>query len=299
MQILYAMSTDKELDYNQGMARYRASIGNSYELYLLNVFILVEICRYAKNDAKKRKAKHLPNQEDKIFTPKLFNNDLVQAIEQNGDFKDLLIKHKLLRVINEDQIRSMYYEFAKGENYKAFLIGKSSSEDFKTILLELYKFISTNESFNDDLEANYSSWIDDKSIVVGTMKKTIKGLPDGSGFYETYKPGYEATTEFGEVLFSKVVNENDALLSVIEPTLKNWDVDRVAIIDMILLKMALCELTNFSTIPTKVTLNEFVEISKKYSTDKSKDFINGILDRLMKQLNKDGKINKEGRGLKD
>ena len=86
-------------------------------------------------------------------------------------------------------------------------------------------------------------------------------------------------------------------LSSPEPTLKNWDVDRVAIIDMILLKMALSELMIFPTIPTKVTLNEFVEISKMYSTEKSKDFINGILDRLMKKLNKEGKIKKEGRGL--
>jgi len=83
-------------------------------------------------------------------------------------------------------------------------------------------------------------------------------------------------------------------LAIIEPALKNWDADRVAIIDMILLKMALSELLSFPSIPTKVTLNEFVDISKLYSTDKSKDFINGILDRLMKQLEKDGKIKKEG-----
>lgn len=97
----------------------------------------------------------------------------------------------------------------------------------------------------------------------------------------------------------KVIKEDKKLLAIIEPTLKNWDVDRVAIIDMILLKMALCELISFPSIPTKVTLNEFVEISKLYSTDKSKDFINGILDRLMKQLDSDGKIKKEGRGLKE
>ena len=86
-------------------------------------------------------------------------------------------------------------------------------------------------------------------------------------------------------------------MGIIEPSLKNWDADRVAVIDMIILKMALVELMSFPTIPTKVTLNEFVEIAKKYSTEKSKDFINGILDRLMKQLEKEGKIKKEGRGL--
>jgi len=129
------------------------------------------------------------------------------------------------------------------------------------------------------------------------MKRSLKAVPEDEEFYNQHRPGDETVVDFGEVLLKKVCLENDALLGLIEPTLKNWDAERVAVIDMILLKMALCELINFPTIPTKVTLNEFVEISKQYSTDKSKDFINGILDRLMKKLNRDGKIMKEGRGL--
>ncbi len=125
----------------------------------------------------------------------------------------------------------------------------------------------------------------------------MKALPTETDFFEEYRPNAETVEEFGVVLLDNVSNRDKELLELIEPTLKNWDADRVAIIDMILLKMALCELMNFPTIPTKVTLNEFVEISKLYSTDKSKDFINGILDRLMKKLAKDGKIEKEGRGL--
>jgi N utilization substance protein B len=98
-------------------------------------------------------------------------------------------------------------------------------------------------------------------------------------------------------LLKHVLEQDKRLLDIIEPNLKNWDADRVAIIDMILLKMAIAELLNFPSIPTKVTLNEYVEIAKLYSTDKSKDFINGILDRLMKKLESDGQINKKGRGL--
>ena len=97
----------------------------------------------------------------------------------------------------------------------------------------------------------------------------------------------------------KTCAEDRALFAEIEPTLKNWDADRVAILDMVMLKMALCELLHFPTIPTKVTLNEFVEISKSYSTDKSKEFINGILDHLMKDLLENGRIVKEGRGLQE
>ena len=122
-------------------------------------------------------------------------------------------------------------------------------------------------------------------------------MPVSEDFYEAYKPTDDTVKEFGEVLLEKVHEDGDELFNIIEPTLKNWDAERVAVIDMILLKMAVCELVNFPTIPTKVTLNEFVEISKMYSTDKSKDFINGILDRLLKKLEKEGKVVKEGRGL--
>jgi len=169
--------------------------------------------------------------------------------------------------------------------------------DDKKILLSLFKHCINNELYNEAIEDRYPTWIDDKSLVVGTVKKTIKGLPVQSDFTGIYKPTEETTKDFGEILFENVNKKNAELLEIIEPALNNWDADRVAVIDMILLKMAISELMIFSTIPTKVTLNEFVEISKLYSTDKSKDFINGILDRLMKKLKKEGKIKKEGRGL--
>ena len=105
--------------------------------------------------------------------------------------------------------------------------------------------------------------------------------------------------EYGEDLLHKVIALDNELLEIIDPMLENWEAERVAVLDMILLKMAVCELMHFETIPTKVTINEYVDISKIYSTPKSKEFINGILDKLMKKLQDEGKINKQGRGLKD
>ncbi len=136
-------------------------------------------------------------------------------------------------------------------------------------------------------------------MIIGAMKKTIKALPDTPELYRTFRPDYEAGVEFGEGLLDMVVARNDELESIIGPALENWEMDRVANIDMLFLKMAICEFTSFPTIPTKVTLNEYVELSKLYSTDKSKDFINGILDKLLKQFTEEGKIQKTGRGLVD
>lgn len=298
--MLYAMSRDKKLTYDEALRQYRDSVRQSFELYLFCLLQVMRIAAYARQDAANRMAKLRPTDEDRQFRAKLAENALVRSVLENEGFNRLVRVYKLEDKVEESKIRQVYTEFAKTDEYKEYVSNPDiDDEAHLKILLALYKFCDNSETFADMIEDNYSLWEDDESLIVGAMKKTMKALPAAPNFYEEYRPGAEATVEFGEALFRKV-NENDAeLLQVIEPTLKNWDAERVAIMDMIMLKMALCELTDFPTIPTKVTLNEFVEISKMYSTDKSKDFINGILDRLMKQLNKEGKINKEGRGLQE
>ena len=299
MQMLYTMSRDKELQLNEVLISYRKNIRQSFELYLFNVLQLTKVAEYARKDAAKRASKHLPSEEDKKFTSKFYDNELMQSIVTNKGFRALVDSYELMEKIDEDTVLKFYVDFAKTAAYKKYLEQtEDTPQHHKDILLLLFRSFISNENLDDDMEGLFACWLDDKSLVVGAMKKTIKALPAKEDFYELYRPTKDTTIDFGEVLLKKVCTDNVELLSVIEPALNNWDADRVAIIDMILLKMALVELTNFPTIPTKVTLNEFVEIAKLYSTDKSKDFINGILDRLMKQLMKEGKINKEGRGLR-
>jgi len=298
MQMLYTMSRDKDLTFDVVLNHYRKNINVSFELYLYNVLQFIRVAEYSRIDAEQRASKHLPTEEDKKFTSKLYDNPLIQSVVTNPDFLELVKSKEIAEKLDEDTLRRHYLEFAKSEEYKTYLTQtEDTPKHHKDILLHLLKSRIGNESFDEEMEDFFPCWMDDKSLIVGSMKKTIKNLPASLDFFKTYQPTNETTVDFGEVLLEKVVKDDAQLLDVIKPTLKNWDADRVAIIDMILLKMALCELISFPTIPTKVTLNEFVEISKLYSTDKSKDFINGILDRLMKQLNKDGKIKKEGRGL--
>lgn len=298
MQLLYSMNRDGKLATRDAKARYQQSVQKSFELYLFSLYVFVQITRYAERDAEKKKSKLRPTEKDKTFRPKLFQNTLIESIQLDENIQRLFKHYKFEHSFDKDNIRLLYSEFAKTDDYKAYLENTEPQvEDHRNILLKLYKFCTTNETFNDMMEDRYSVWVDDKSLIIGAMKKTIKALPTDHNFIDNYRPASETIEDFGESLFDMVIRQDEELLSIIEPTLKNWDADRVAVIDMILLKMALCELISFPTIPTKVTLNEFVEISKLYSTDKSKDFINGILDRLMKKLNKEGKINKEGRGL--
>ncbi len=300
MQILYALGRDKSLKLDEALLRYRDKVDKSFELYLLNMTYLLKLIGYSLQDAHIKKSKLRPSNEDKRFSAKLAENPLSESILKNDEFNRLCKYYKMEEKIDEENIRQLYTEFAKQPEYAAYLEkNENTSQDHEEILLELYKFCAGHENFNDLIEDQYAQWIDDKSLIVGSIKKTLKALPAEKDFFEAYKPTGETTVDYGEVLLKKVFLEDKELLEVIEPTLKNWDADRVAIIDMILLKMALSELTTFPSIPTKVTLNEFVEIAKTYSTDKSKDFINGILDRLMKQLANEGKIKKEGRGLQD
>ncbi|MBK9012763.1 MAG: transcription antitermination factor NusB [Saprospiraceae bacterium] len=298
MQVLYAMSRDKELSFRHAMLLYNNSIRQSFEMYLFNVLQLVRVAEYAKIDYNSKLAKHRPTDEDKAFRPKLCDNEIIRSIQDNRGFKTLLTTQKILEKMSEDDTRYLYNEFAKTEDYIEFLASKDDSPEFyRQAMLNLYKHFNGSEHFNEMVEDRYFSWYDDKSLIVGAMKKTLKALPASGDFYSEFEPTDETVKEFGEILLQKVNSEDKELLEIIEPALKNWDAERVAILDMILLKMALCELMTFNTIPTKVTLNEYVEISKQYSTDKSKDFINGILDRLMKKLEKEGRIVKEGRGL--
>lgn len=292
------MSRDKELNIRHAMLLYNNSIRQSFEMYLYNLLQLIRVAEYSKVDYNSKKAKHIPTEEDKAFRPKLGDNPMVKSLDENRGFRSLIATHKISEKINEDDTRYLYFEFAKTDEYVQFLASKNNTEeDYRQAMLNLYRHFAGSEHFNDLVEDNYFAWYDDKSLVVGAMKKTLKALPAEGDFYSEFEPTDETVREFGEILLQKVTSEDRELLEIIEPSLKNWDVERVAIMDMILLKMALCELMTFPTIPTKVTLNEYVEISKQYSTDKSKDFINGILDRLMKKLEKEGKIKKEGRGL--
>ncbi|MCK6691688.1 MAG: transcription antitermination factor NusB [Thermoanaerobaculia bacterium] len=298
MQLLYMLNRDEQLSFPDLLKGYNDGIWKTYEIYVFHLYLLLKVAQYAEKDAAIRAAKLLPSDEDKTFTPRLYTNSCTQSLANHVGFLNVVAQYKLNENLDEDHIRRMYQQFIETEEYKKYMaLDTPTDADHAKILLELYKFLTTNDFFIEMTEDRFNNWQDDESLVVGAMKKTLKVMPLEGEFYKEFEPSDETVREFGEQLLRKTCQEDQSLFELIAPNLKNWDADRVAILDMIMLKMALCELLHFPTIPTKVTLNEFVEISKTYSTENSKDFINGILDRLMKKLMKEEKIVKEGRGL--
>lgn len=298
MQLLYMLNRDEQLSFPDLLKEYNDGIWKAFEIYVFQLYLLLRVTQQAEKDAEMRAAKLLPSDEDKSFMPRLYDNPLTKSLANHTDFLKMVTKFKANENLDDDIVRRIYQSFAETAEYKAYLeLTEPTDQDHSKILLELYRFLVNNDNYIELTEDRYNNWQDDESLVVGVMKKILKAMPLQGDFYKEFEPSDETVREFGEQLLRKTCQEDQALLLIIEPMLKNWDSERVAILDMIMLKMALCELLHFPTIPTKVTLNEFVEISKIYSTDKSKDFINGILDRLMKKLQKEEKIVKEGRGL--
>ncbi len=298
MQLLFSVNRDQELSLEEAKKRYWQYIDDTFSLYLLNIHSLIEVTRVAVKDLENRSKKHLPSDLDKIFTDKLHNNSLIKNIDLNVLFKKDVKALGIVDSISSDYFESIYNEFAKTDAYFQYINKASKNKDHLEILLELYRFCRQNDLFNEIMEDNFGTWIDDKSVVVGAVKKTLKALPnDKDDFYFAYKAPEETVKDFGYNLFEQTISGDAELLKYIEPNLKNWESDRIAIIDMILMKMALCEMMGFSTIPTKVTINEYVEIAKNYSTAKSKEFINGVLDKIMKDFEEGGIISKSGRGL--
>ena len=297
MQLLYALNRDEVLKNKDLKKTYKEWLEMSYELFLFNIYVITEICKLAQPDAEKRKKKHIPKEIDKAFSAKLFENETVQSIVTDKKLIKKFDKYGFENRVNPEYLGKIYDEFSKTEAYEKFILSESSKDDYVEILLELYRLCRGNEFFNEMLEDSYFNWIDDKSLVVGALKKYLKAQPQDNGFFETYYPDDETTKEFGEMLLSETCSQDSTLQEEITPVIKNWDQERVAVLDMILLKMAVTEMIQCKTIPEKVTINEYVEISKKYSTPKSKEFINGVLDKMYKDLEDAGKISKEGRGL--
>ncbi len=301
MQALYANNRDASSSLADLKKNYLLSVQKSYDLYLFNLWIISRIADYARVDYSKKRSKMLPSENDRAFTPKLADNPLSQLLINSTGFKEECRLNGVLNLIDADFVSKLYRDFSNTESYQDYL--KNDSEDIEihiNILLSLYKFCVNHELFEDLIEDHFINWIDDKSIVLGSIKKTIKALPiSDEEFYEPFQLNVETVQDFGMSLLEMVYENDLEYNNQIKPFLENWDFDRMAIIDRISLKLAIAEFTSFPSIPTKVTLNEYVDLSKSYSTDKSKEFVNGILDRMLKQMQKEGKINKAGRGLVD
>ena len=302
LQILYAFFQSKEIDVVKAQNELLLSVERMYDLYLYLLLTIPELKRAAEVNNENRKNKLRPNESDLLPNLKWVENSLILKIEESKELNKVSSARKVnwLGAENQEIFRKMFLQVKDSETYFEFMEnGLKDFEEDKKFALALFK----NEIINSEFLHNYIEdksiyWLDDIDLCCSMALKTLKtAAPDKEiSILSLYKED-DDEKEFILNLCRNTIEmdvENEKLIEVLAV---NWEVDRIAKMDVLLLKMALVELQTCSSIPTKVTMNEYIEISKFYSTPKSNLFINGILDKAISQLTKEKKIKKSGRGL--
>jgi N utilization substance protein B len=302
LQMLYAYYQSGEENLLKFENELLNSIERMYDLYLLLILTMPELVNAAENRIEDKKKKLRPSEDDLNPNLKFVANTIFKKIQESTILRKQSEIHKANWVGAEKQeiFRKLFIQIQECELYFDYMNDTDSSyESQKSFAVNLFK----NEIANSDLlhhffEENSIHWMDDLDHTCSMVLKTLKGCDEHSEFniLPLYKPN-DSEKEFVTDLFRKTVAFNEENEKLIDKLTQNWELDRIAKMDIILLKMGITELQIFPEIPTKVTLNETIEISKFYSTPKSNIFINGILDKAINSLKNEKKINKIGRGL--
>ena len=303
MQCIYALTQSKDDSLEKQEKFLKVSIENMYTLYLLNLSLLIEVQQMAAKQVKLSSKKYMASATDAYPNKEKFvQNRVLAQIVGNTRLKNEFDNRKLKNwYLNDEYVKLIYKEIVESEIYAKYMTSASSTYELdKQFMLQLFKeIIAPNEKIYEYLEDDKLTWVDDIPIVNTYIVKQLKKVKEDQddGFFLPRLLKDDADMDFAKKLLTKTLLNDAKLEKEIEGKTPNWDKDRIADIDSILLKMAICEVLNFPSIPEKVTMNEFLEIAKEYSTPKSSIFINGILDKLLKEYKADGKLNKTGRGL--
>jgi N utilization substance protein B len=303
MQCIYALTLSKDDSMEKQEKFLRYSIDSMYNLYLLMLSLMMEIRKRAADQLQLSSNKYLATASDEYPDQEKFvNNRLLLQLANNEPLKAELKKRRLKNwQQNDEYVKILYKDIVGHPLYAEYMASKSGSyKEDKDYIISLYKeVIAPNEKIYDYFEDDRLTWVDDipmvNTFIVKLFGKAGENRPDSFFLPSLLKD--RADMDFAQQLLTKTLLNDAKWTQEIEGKTPNWDKDRIADMDSILLKMAICELLNFPTIPEKVTINEFLEIAKEYSTPKSSIFINGILDNLVKEYKAEGKLNKIGRGL--
>ena len=301
LQILYAHVSSPDKTITQSESELHFSIRKTYDLYHLLFAILIELSDFASERIESRKMKNLPTEDDLNPNLRFINNRMISRLKSDKSLNKYLNVNKLNWSNHPDLVRSIYGLLTKSELYNDYIA--SPNDDFQVDRLfceNFYSHILVNSDIMlNELEEQSIYWNDDLDFTISMVIKTLKKFKNEDDQNEYLMSLYkdEEDQEFTTKLFRMAIINNSENRKIIENYTKNWDVDRVAIMDILIMQLALTELMEFPSIPVKVTLNEYIELAKYYSTNKSSTFINGVLDRIAKDFREEWKIVKTGRGL--
>ena len=296
IQVVYAYYKNSGKSIKAAEDEVFFSLSKSYDLYKFLLLLIVAVTRYAADRISFNMRKVRPTANDLNPNLKFVNNRLAAQIEANAELIEFSEKSKLDWVNYSDFLRRLLDTIVESDIYKEYMSSSTSSyEEDRELWRKIYKnFIFNNEELDALLEELSLYWNDDKAIVDTFVLKTIKRFEESEGEDQRLLPEYkdDEDVEYAHKLIRATIQNADEYRNMMSESSKNWDMSRLAFMDVIIMQTALAEVTTFPQIPLSVTLNEYVEIAKYYSTPKSSSFINGLLDTITKKLKNDNIINK-------
>ncbi len=302
LHALYAFEQSKQKTIAQAEKELFHNLERMYEMYIYLLTVMVEIKEVAARRIEDNKNKRLPSPEDLNPNTRFVDNGLIDLLERNHPLNEAAKKHKVNWMGEGELLRKWFKQLAQTEEYQTYM--KAEETDFKKdqeVILRLFKRHLINyPDLHEFFEEKSIFWADDLDLVASMSLKTMKTFTNSSDENHPILPLWKEPEDeipFVKSLFRKAVMQSEEHGELLREHSDNWELDRIALMDTLLMKMALSEAREFPQIPTKVTLNEYIELSKYYSTPKSSNFINGVLDKLFALLKEEGKIKKLGRGL--
>ena len=301
LHILYGFYQDEDLDATKAKKALDHSIDKMCQLYLLLLSMIAEMQGLAIDKIEAGRKKQLPTEEDLHPNTKFVRNAPLRVLANSKKLKSKLTETSVGWGEHRELLRNLHRSLQDDEEYKSYMNSdeRSFRHDRESLIRMFRKHLINETAFQEMLEEESIFWVDDLDLASSMVIKTIKSINEEDDEVEILPVwrNDDDDKEFMEGLFTQTLAQGETNEKLIEEGAQNWELERIALIDRILMKMALAEAKSFESIPLKVTLNEYIELSKYYSTEKSHGFINGILDQLFTKLSESGDIKKTGRGL--
>ncbi|MEN8157001.1 MAG: transcription antitermination factor NusB [Bacteroidota bacterium] len=301
LQTLYAYYKANSEEMSRSEKELHFNIEKAYELYHYLLLLIIDVTLYAESRIEIARNKRIPTSEDLNPNTRFINNRLVDQLRNNEHLLRFVDQHKLNWANHPELVKEVYNSLLENEEYIAYMAADETSyaEDKKMISRIYTHMIFPSELLSSILEEQSIYWNDDLEFITSMIVKTFKKFKEGDGSGKSLMNLYKNSEDKDYVvkLFRQTILHRDEYVAYIKQNTRNWDLERIAFMDILIMQMSIAELLAFPSIPTKVTLNEYLEISKFYSTSKSNVFINGVLDKVFAQLKDEKMVRKAGRGL--
>ena len=287
MQVMYMLDAQ---NVATAAGLLQRELDKTRNLFVYMVHLVHQIARYAEIEALQRASKNLPNQADLEVNIKLAGNTIVWHTLESEKFKQALEIVKPQQWIDNDMVKTIFRQLVESPTYQLYIQEENRDKAKEAAILKFIfgELILNSTNTVETIESQFSNWDDDGDMIIGFMLNYFQ-KPNSVNFLDLVG---DEKMKFAKDLLRTAIEKKDVTEGLIVPKLKNWDPERIAVIDMILLRLGVCELLYFDTIPTKVTINEYIDLAKEYSTEQSGHFVNGILDNIHKELVSSGQIQK-------